>query len=170
MSTLFEATAINGLELKNRFVRSATYEAMADLEGKATDQLLAYMADLVKGGVGLVITGHAHVALEGQAGPKQLGIYSDGMLDSLKQVAKVIHDNGGVAAVQLAHAGIRGIGKGDYAPQGPSDLVEKEVQKASAMTMEDIQRTIKAFGAAARRAVDSGFDGVQIHAAHGYHL
>ncbi len=69
MPRLFETTRINGLALKNRFVRSATYEAMAGLDGSVKESLLAWMADLVKGEVGLVITGHAHVALEGQAGP-----------------------------------------------------------------------------------------------------
>ncbi len=169
MSRLFESTRINGMEIKNRFVRSATHEAMADLDGIANDQLLGCMTDLAKGEVGLVITGHAHVTLEGQAGPRQMGIYSDAMLDSLKQVALAVHENDGVVAVQLAHAGMRGIGK-EAAPLGPSDVVEEGVKKASAMGLEDIKRTVKAFGDAAQRAVEAGFDAVQIHAAHGYLL
>jgi len=158
------------MELKNRFVRSATYEAMAGLDGVASKALLACMEDLAKGDVGLVITGHAHVALEGQAGPRQMGIYSDAMIDSLKQVVAAVHEKGGVVAVQLAHAGNRGIGKNGWAPLGPSDLFEGDTKKATAMTVEDIKRTVKAFGDAAQRAVKSGFDGVQIHAAHGYLL
>ena len=86
MSILFESTQINGIKIKNRFVRSATHEAMAGLDGRVNDQLLDCMAQLVLGEVGLVITGHAHVTLEGQAGPRQMGIYSDAMIDSLKQV------------------------------------------------------------------------------------
>ncbi|SMC72207.1 2,4-dienoyl-CoA reductase [Desulfocicer vacuolatum DSM 3385] len=170
MSTLFEQTTINGMKVKNRFVRSATYEAMADLDGKVTDQLLEYMAQLARGQVGLIITGHAHVTREGQAGPRQMGIYSDDMMDSLKKVASVIHDNGGVVAVQLAHAGKNGIGKEAHAPLAPSDVFKKKVKKASAMTMDDINRTINAFGDAAHRAVRAGFDAVEIHAAHGYML
>ncbi len=168
MSKLFEHGTINGMTLKNRFVRSATYEAMADPDGKAKDSLLDVMAELARKDVGLIITGHAHVALEGQAGPRQLGIYSDAMIDSLKQVAHAVHENGGKVAAQLAHAGMRGIGKDEFSPKGPTDVVENDIKKASAMTIEDIKRTIKAFGDAAHRAVAAGFDAVQIHAAHGY--
>ncbi len=170
MSRLFTPGTINGMVLKNRFVRSATYEAMADIDGTAKDTLLNYMADLAQGGIGLIITGHAHVTLEGQAGPKQMGIYSDALIDSLKQVALAVHEYGGVVAVQLAHAGMRGIGKEAFAPLGPSDVIEKDIKKASAMTVDDIKRTVQAFGDAAQRAVISGFDAVEIHAAHGYLL
>jgi len=168
MSTLFEQTTLNGMKIKNRFVRSATYEAMADLDGRATDRLLEYMAQLTQGKVGLIITGHAYVTREGQAGPRQLGIYSDDMIDSLNQVTLAVHKNGGVVAVQLAHAGKNGIGKDEHAPLAPCDVFKKEVKKASAMTLEDMNNTIKAFGDAAVRAVKAGFDAVEIHAAHGY--
>ncbi|WP_031482692.1 oxidoreductase [Maridesulfovibrio frigidus] len=170
MSKLFEPTEINRLNIKNRFVRSATYEAMSGLDGKVQDQLLSYMADLAKGDVGLIISGHTHVVLEGQAGPRQMGIYSDDMLDGLKKMTATIHENGSLVAAQLAHAGKKGIGCGEYGPLGPSDDFEEKVLIASAMTAKDIDRTAKAFAKAAIRAVKSGFDAVQIHAAHGYLL
>ena len=170
MAALFEQTEINGMKLRNRFVRSATYEAMADLDGKAKDQLLDTMAQLVHGEVGLLITGHAYVTREGQAGPRQMGISSDTMIDSLKRVTTVVHENGGVVAVQLAHAGMRGIGGNEHPALGPSDWVVDGVKKASAMTRADINRTITAFGDAAARAVSSGFDALEIHSAHGYLL
>lgn len=170
MSRLFKPSAINGMALKNRFVRSATYESMANLDGTAKDTLLDYMVKLVKGGVGLIITGHAHVTLEGQAGPNQMGIYSDALIDNLKQVAQTVHEYGGAVAVQLAHAGMRGIGKEAFAPLGPSDVIEKDIKKVSAMTVDDIKKTVQAFGDAAQRSVISGFDAVEIHAAHGYLL
>lgn len=158
------------MKLKNRFVRSATYEAMANLDGTVKQSLLDCMARLARGHVGLIITGHAHVTMEGQAGPNQLGIYSDAMIDSLKKVSRTVHENGGMVAAQLAHAGIRGIGKDAFTPMGPSDLIKKEIQLASAMGIADIKKTIKAFGDAAQRAVTAGFDAVEIHAAHGYLL
>ncbi len=170
MSKLFEPTAINRLNIKNRFVRSATYEAMAGLDGKVQDQLLGYMADLAQGGVGLIISGHAHVVLEGQAGPRQMGIYSDDMIEGLKKMTTTIHENGSLIAAQLAHAGKKGIGCDRYPPLGPSDDFEEKVLVASAMTAKDIARTAKAFGEAAARAVKSGFDAVQVHSAHGYLL
>ncbi len=170
MSKLFESTKINGMKIKNRFVRSATHEAMAEFDGTVKEQLLGCMAQLALGEVGLIITGHAHVTREGQAGPRQMGIYSDAMIDSLKRVTLTVHESGGLVAVQLAHAGIRGIGKDNYAPLGPSDVFKKGVKKASAMTINDIKRTVKAFGDAAQRSVKSDFDAIQIHAAHGYLL
>ncbi|MBI5897368.1 MAG: NADH:flavin oxidoreductase, partial [Desulfobacterales bacterium] len=170
MPGLFESTQINGIKLKNRFVRSATHEAMAFSDGTVKAQLLGCMAELARGEVGLVIASHAYVAKEGQAGPRQTGIYSDAMIDNLKRVASAVHENGGLVAAQLAHAGKRGIGKDAFAPLGPSDVVADGVKKASAMTVDDIQRTVKAFGDAAQRAVAAGFDAVQIHAAHGYLL
>lgn len=170
MAQLFGTTKINEMTIKNRFIRSATYEAMAGLDGLVKDQLVEYMAELALGEVGLIITGHAHVTQEGQAGPRQMGIFSDTMIEGLKRLTSVVHENTGLVAVQLAHAGKNGIGKDNYAPLGPSDVVEAGVKKASAMTVNDIERTIKAFGDAAQRAVKSGFDAVQIHAAHGYLL
>ena len=156
MSILFEPNEMNGMKLKNRFVRSATHEAMAALDGTIKDQLLHCMADLVLGEVGLVITGHAHVTREGQAGLRQMGAYSDSMIAGLQQVSSVVHENGGVVAIQLAHAGIRGIGKNEYAALGPSNLSKEGAKVAAAMTDEDIQRTVKAFGDAAARSVAAG--------------
>ncbi len=170
MTELFETTELNGMKIKNRFVRSATYEAMAGLDGTVQDQLCRYMDDLSRGEVGLIITGHAHVAREGQAGPRQMGIYSDAMIDGLRRITSIVHENGGVIAVQLAHAGQQGIGKDQYAALGPSDIFESGVKRASAMTVDEIQKTVIAFGDAAERAVKSDFDGIQIHAAHGYLL
>ena len=170
MPELFESTEINWMKLKNRFVRSATHEAMAELDGTVKDQLLDCMAELVRGQVGLVITGHAHVTREGQAGARQMGVYSDAMVDGLKRVSSAVHENGGVVAIQLAHAGNRGKGKNEFSALGPSDLFIEGIKKASAMTVDDIKRTAKAFGEAAERSVKAGFDAVQIHSAHGYLL
>ena len=170
MSALFEPTEINGLKINNRFVRSATYEAMAGPDGAVQDQLVQYMVELARGGVGLIISGHSHVVKEGQALDRQMGIYADTLIDGLQKMTAAVHENGGRIAVQLAHAGQRGVGKDAYGALGPSDLVEKGVKKATAMTEDDIKRTVKAFGDAAERAVRSGFDAVQIHAAHGYLL
>lgn len=170
MSKLFEPTTINGMRLRNRFVRSATYEAMAGTDGTVKEQLLNCMAELARGEVGLIITGHAHVALEGQAGPRQMGIYTDTLIEGLEQLTAVIHEHGGTVAVQLAHAGNKAIGAGEQAPLGPSEVSGESGTTAHAMTAADIKRTISCFGDAAVRAVKAGFDAVQIHAAHGYLL
>lgn len=88
MSELFETTQLNGIHIRNRFVRSATYEAMAGLDGTVTDQLLDCTADLARGDVGLIITGHAHVLLQGQAGPRLMGIYSDALIPGLRHLVR----------------------------------------------------------------------------------
>ncbi len=73
MSRLFEPTAINGMTIANRFVRSATWERMANDDGSCTQELVDYMAQLAKGGVGLIITGDACVGPDGRAVPGQMG-------------------------------------------------------------------------------------------------
>ncbi|MDX2445918.1 MAG: hypothetical protein QNK29_01825 [Desulfobacterales bacterium] len=83
MIDLFETTQINGMPLKNRFVRSATGEGMAADNGAATPDLIKLMADLAQGGVGLIISSHAYVSKEGQAGPWQLGVYADNLVPGL---------------------------------------------------------------------------------------
>ncbi len=158
------------MKIKNRFVRSATYEAMAGLDGIVQDQLCGCMEELSRGEVGLIITGHAYVTKRGQAGPRQMGIYSDAMIDGLRRITSVVHENGGVIAVQLAHAGQRGIAKDQYAAIGPSELFAAGAKIAAEMTADDIKSTISDFGDAAERAVKSAFDAIQIHAAHGYLL
>lgn len=171
MPALFEASTLKNVRLRNRFVRSATYEALAGTDGRVTEELAAFMAELSKGEVGLVISGHAHVLPEGQAGPHQMGAFSDALVPGLSLAAKATHEHGAVAALQLAHAGVHGIGKGPpHAPLGPSDGQGRAEQRAKAMTREDISRTVTAFGDAASRAQKAGFDAVQIHAAHGYLL
>lgn len=170
MPTLFEVTTLKNLKLRNRFVRSATYEALAGTDGSVTPELATFMAELSKGDIGLVISGHAHVLPEGQAGPHQMGAFSDALVPGLSLAAQAVRKHGAAVALQLAHAGVHGIGKGPHAPVGPSDGQGMAGQQATAMTREDIARTITAFGDAARRAKEAGFDAVQIHAAHGYLL
>ena len=107
MSKLFETTSINTMSVQNRFVRSATWEGMARDDGSCTPRLTDLMVELVKGGVGLIISGHAYVIHEGQAGPYQLGVYSDELTPDLKNMSEAVHKEGGKIVLQLAHAGCR---------------------------------------------------------------
>jgi 2,4-dienoyl-CoA reductase-like NADH-dependent reductase (Old Yellow Enzyme family) len=171
MAGLFDKNVLTGIELKNRFVRSATYEGMAADDGAATDLMGDLLVDLVNGGVGLLISGHAYISPEGKASNLQLGVYCDSLKESLSKMTASIHAAGGKILMQLAHAGgqanpkVTGVDSiGPSAFDGPNGAVCKE------MTVDDISRVIDAFGAAGKRAKDCGFDGVQIHAAHGYLL
>ncbi|TEB06044.1 NADH oxidase [Pelotomaculum schinkii] len=171
MSKVFDRSEINGMVLENRFVRSATWEGMADNDGAVTPQLMATMVDLAKGGIGLIITGHAYVCPEGKAGPRQLGIYKDELIPGLKEMTAAIHRCGGKVVAQLSHAG-------RFAPEkltGQAPLVVSAEEEAGKtlyheITGQDIQEIVTAFADAARRAKAASFDGVQIHAAHGYLL
>jgi 2,4-dienoyl-CoA reductase-like NADH-dependent reductase (Old Yellow Enzyme family) len=171
MSKLFEATEINGMQLANRFVRSATWEGMAAEDGAFTPRLMEIMTKLAKGDVGLIITSHAYIRPDGQAGPWQLGIYNDEFIDDLRELTSTIHKHGSRIVLQIAHAGYFANPK----LTGTMPVALSQVEgftKAShkEMTVEEIQDIVEAFGQAARRSKEAGFDGVQIHAAHGYLL
>ena len=171
MTDLFQGTEINGMKLKNRFVRSATWEGMATDEGAATPGLIKLMTDLAQGGVGLIITSHAYVSREGQAGPWQLGVYTDDLVPGLSKMTAAVHDHGGKIVLQLAHAGFHANGKlSNEMPVAPSANPDLARSSRRALTEAGIQELVQAFAAAARRAKQAGFDGVQIHAAHGYLL
>jgi 2,4-dienoyl-CoA reductase-like NADH-dependent reductase (Old Yellow Enzyme family) len=169
MSSLFETMEINGMRLVNRFVRSATWEGMASPDGEVTPKLVELMVQLSRGGVGLIITSHAYVRRDGQAGLWQLGIYEDRLVKGLRDLTSSVHKEGGRIVAQLSHAGFFAHPK----LIGQTPLAVSQVQgfaksPRKVMTVEDIQGIVEDFGRAARRAKDSGFDGVQIHGAHGY--
>lgn len=171
MSKLFERSVINGMELSNRFVRSATWEGMAAEDGSVTPKLTETLSALARGGVGLIITSHAYVLPEGQATPWQLGIYNDELIEELRTLTTAVHDAGAKIVMQVAHAG-------KFAP-GPligrppmvvSDFEGLSKSPRQEITIDYIRELVSAFGEAARRAKAAGFDGAQIHSAHGYLL
>lgn len=169
MSNLFEPARISSMELRNRFVRSATWEAMATTSGEITPRLVDTTATLAKGGVGLIISGHAYILPAGQAGPMQLGAYKDDLIPGLRQMATAAHDHGARILLQVAHAGYFAAhnltGMPPFAVSASvklDDISRKELSSA------DIADVPQAFAAAAGRAKAAGFDGVQIHSAHGY--
>ncbi len=170
MATLFEEIEINGMRLANRLVRSATWEGMCGEDGRPTERLLQCYCDLAHGGVGLIITGYAYVSRDGRQLTAQMGIDCDDMAVDFKRLTNAVHEAGGVIAVQLVHAG----GQTDSVSAGTSPLapssvdVEQFPEIPEELTEIDISRIVKAFGEAARRARAWGFDGVQLHGAHGY--
>jgi 2,4-dienoyl-CoA reductase-like NADH-dependent reductase (Old Yellow Enzyme family) len=171
MPGLFEGSTIKGLSLPNRFVRSATWEGMAGDDGSCTGKLVNLMVELARGEVGLIITGHSFVSREGQAGPWQLGVYSDDLLPGLACMVDAVHRAGGKIILQLAHAGYYGANHlTGLEPLGPSILELVDAPQCRMMTKEDIQIVCTAFARAARLAKRAGFDGIQIHAAHGFLL
>ncbi|MGC8491251.1 MAG: NADH:flavin oxidoreductase [Syntrophobacteraceae bacterium] len=169
MNGVFESGEISGMRLSNRFVRSATWEGLASEEGAVTPALIETMRRLANGGLGLIISGHAYVSPEGKAGPWQLGVYGDELVSGLKTMSQAVHEAGGKIVMQIAHAG-------RFAPKaltGTPPLVVSDFEglcksSRTEITSQEIEKLVRSFSDAAARAKAAGFDGVQIHSAHGY--
>ncbi len=129
------------------------------------------MEELAEGGVGLIISSHAFVRPEGYAVRGQLGIHRDDLIAGLSRMTDAVHRKGGRIVLQLAHGGLlAGTQLTGLPALAPSLTGGPEKTRRREMTEADIGDTIKAYGEAALRAREAGFDGVQIHAAHGYLL
>ncbi len=172
-SALFTKGKLGALTTRNRFVHSATYEAMASATGEVTEALCTRYRKLAKAEVGLLIPGYMFVQPSGKGQPLQTGIHDDEMVPGLRRLVDAAHDSGAPIVFQLAHAGGQTTAEcAGRRPMAPSDVIRDPVslKKPAAMTESDIENTICAFGQAARRAAEAGADGIQIHAAHGYLL
>jgi 2,4-dienoyl-CoA reductase-like NADH-dependent reductase (Old Yellow Enzyme family) len=170
MSILFTPHKIGNVEIKNRFVRAATYEGMADQTGKVTDELLSVYRRLAQGDIGLILSSFMFVHPLGRALHNQLGIHNDGAIPGLSRLADVVHEGGGKIAFEIIHSGRQTrpelIGQ---RPLGPSAIRRDPTSfiKPAAMTIHDIREVITAFIAAARRSVAAGGDIVYLHAGGG---
>lgn len=168
---LFEPVNIGSLKLENRIVRSATYEKRADENGFVTDSLIDLYQDLSAGGVGLMITGCALVHYSGRMIPRMICVHSDIYTEGLRRLTDAVHDMDGRIALQLAHGGRQCSPKllGGEDALAPSAIYDPSTRSTPrAMTVAEIWEMVEAFADAAWRAQYSGFDAVQLHAAHGY--
>jgi len=171
MSILFTPIDLGDVQIKNRFIHSATYEVMALETGEVSDKLVKRYQNLAKGEVGLIIPGYMFVHPLGRSAKYQTGIHSDDMIPGLSRLVEAVHQEGGKIAFQLVHAGRQTtkamIGQ---TPIGPSSKGRDPIYfvKPKEMSADEIQEVIQAFGKAASRAVEAGADGIQLHAAHGY--
>src|SRR5210317_13693 len=146
MSKLFETSEINGMKLANRFVRSATWEGMAADDGACTPKLIDLMAELAKGGVGLIISSHAYVSPEGQAGPWQLGVYDDQLIPGLEAMTTAVRESAGKMVMQLAHAGYFANAKlTGQTPMAPSKAEGFAKGPRKEMNADDIQGVVQAY-------------------------
>lgn len=169
MNELFEPLHLRrGPAWKNRFMLAPLTNSQSHDDGTLSDDEFRWLSYRATGGFGLVMTCAAHVQRTGRGFPGQLGIFGDEHLPGLTRLAASIRAEGAVSSVQLHHAGIRSpaqlIGEEPY---GPSDNAEF---KARAMREHEVEGLIEDFIAAAVRAEKAGFDGVELHGAHGYIL
>ncbi len=168
MIDIFQPYRIGKLELRNRFVRSATWDATANEDGTVSDDSLAIFRKLARGNIGLIVTGFAYVSASGQAAKGQYGIHNDDMIQGLKKLTDSVHKYGGKVAVQIHHGGINALNSIQPALV-VSELPEIE-REQRVMTEGEIENLIDDFVKAVLRAREAGFDGVQFHGAHGYLL
>ncbi|MCX8160843.1 MAG: NADH:flavin oxidoreductase [Candidatus Saccharicenans sp.] len=172
---LFTPVAIGQVIVPNRLVRSATHDYLADdRTGTITPAQLELYRRLAEGQVGLIITGHAYIHLSGKASPRQIAVDDDSRIPGLSQLTRVVHQTGSGSLIflQISHAGRQtrpGLcGQQPVAPSSVYDPVSKI--RPRELSSEEIIKVIDWFVRAAARARQAGFDGVQLHAGHGYLL
>jgi 2,4-dienoyl-CoA reductase-like NADH-dependent reductase (Old Yellow Enzyme family) len=173
MAEIFETTTLSGIELKNRLVRSATWEGLADADGAVTPALVEIQEKLAEGGVGLIITSYMYIQQVGKQSPGQIGVDSDDLVPGLAQLPRAVHDRGGKLVGQIVHCGGQADRRlnGGVQPVAPSELESPGYAfPPRALTIDEIRTLITDFAAAAHRLQNAGFDGVQLHGAHGYLL
>ncbi len=172
MSLLFTKCSIGQVEIKNRFVRSATEEYIASGDGSVSEDKMIIFENLAAGGSGLIILGHSFVTPEGRCHLRQKGIHDDAMTDTfalIKEKIKAVDPLVKVAA-QLNHGG-RQSDPAITSPVAPSPVRPRGMRVTPReMTADEIKKVIEEFADAADRAENAGMDAVQIHAAHGYLL
>lgn len=171
-SRLFEPCHIGQLEIKNRFVVPAMDSHYTDEEHFFTEQALNYYGERAKGGFGLITTEFMCVSEEGLAEKTQASIYDDCFIPMLTKLVDRVHQNRSKIFAQLQHSGrLQGIDTTSLMAVGASSIPDKnKLIKVHELTTDEIQVVIQKFVDAACRAQKAGFDGVEIHGAHGYLL
>ena len=150
---------------KNRFALAPMTNLQSHPDGRLSDDEFNWLIMRAQGDFGLVMTCAAHVAASGQGFPGQLGVFGDQHLEGLTRLAAAIRSHGSVSSVQLHHAGSRSPKELVGQPLAPSDEAETG---ARAMTLAEVEAARDAYIAAAVRCEKAGFDGVEMHGAHGY--
>ena len=157
-----------GVVMKNRFMLAPMTNLQSHEDGQLSDDEFHWLTLRAKGNFGLTMTCAAHVQAGGKGFKGQLGIYSDALLDGHVRLARAIKAHGSLAVLQLHHAGMR----------SPHDLIDgppvcpsaDEKTGSRALTLDEVHRLRDDFIAAAVRCQQAGYDGVEVHGAHGYIL
>lgn len=167
MTDLFAPLAFaRGPGMKNRFMLAPLTNLQSHADGCLSDDEFHWLTLRAQGGFGLTMTCAAHVQAQGQGFPGQLGVFSDTHVEGLTRLAAAIKAQGSLAMMQLHHAGMRAPAKLiGGTPVCPSDNAETG---ARALSPAEVEQLAEDFVAAALRAERAGFDGVEIHGAHGY--
>ena len=182
-SKLFSPLAIKSITFKNRIAISPMCQYSA-VDGFANDWHLVHLGSRASGGAGLIIQEATSVSPEGRISPEDLGLWKDGQIEKLQQINRFIVSQNAVPGIQLAHAGRKAsaaspwnggrkvaIEKGGWPTVAPSAVAYHENEEApTALDKTGVQKVIADFKSATKRAVEAGFQVMEIHAAHGYLL
>ncbi|MBN1285689.1 MAG: NADH:flavin oxidoreductase [Anaerolineae bacterium] len=172
MTGLFSPLQIKNLTLKNRIALPPMANSLSDDSGAVTDKHIKHYVRRAEAGVGMVIVEHAYVRRDGRVDARQLGIHDDALVPGLRRLAEAVKACDTVVGIQITHGG----GKATQATAGGPVLAPAEgiipggAEPAVALSTSQIAEIVAAFAAGARRALDAGFDFVEIHGAHGYLL
>ena len=169
MANLLDPLVVKGLRLKNRLVMPPMGTDLATNKGEVTEKHLAYYKPRARE-MGLVIVEHSYVDFGGRYTSTQIGVHDDGLIPGLRKLAGVIHESGAVAAIQINHSGGKCVEDvcGSQ-PVGPSSIKYWK-EPTRGLEVSEIRELIRKFGDGAKRAVEAGFDIVEIHASHGWLL
>ncbi|MDN5895896.1 MAG: NADH:flavin oxidoreductase/NADH oxidase [Nocardioides sp.] len=182
MSLLFSPIQLRDLAIKNRAWVSPMCQYSA-VDGVPNQWHLVHLGGFAKGGAGLVMAEATAVVPEGRISPNDAGLWNDEQRAAWAPIVDFIHGQGAAAAIQLGHAGRkastqtpwegRGVvedADGGWDVVAPSPIAYPDMKVPHELTVAEIAEVVDAFGAAAQRAVEAGFDVVEIHGAHGYLL
>lgn len=181
MARLFEPFSIKSVTSRNRIMMSPMCQYSAE-DGFVNDWHLVHLGTRAVGGAGIICTEGTSVSPEGRISYADLGLWSDDHIKGFKRITTFLKANGAVPAIQLAHAGRKGskpknwdghhqmpVGENGWETLAPSPIPFKEVDRTPIeMTKEDIQKVIQDFKDATLRAIEAGFDIIELHGAHGY--
>lgn len=175
MKLLFTPIQAGALELKNRLAYPPIATAKAEADGAVSRQMVDYYDEKTAGGyLSLVIIEHSFVSMQGKASRNQLSVAEDSAVAGLARLAEAIHKNGSKTAMQINHAGSMAereiTGMEPVGPSGIAPMRKKSAVIPHELTAGEIQSIVSAFAGAARRVKAAGFDGVELHSAHGYLL
>jgi NADPH2 dehydrogenase len=165
LAGLLDPLKVKDLTLRNRVVMPPMQTGRATVDGTVTDRLVNFYVRR-SAAIGLLIVEHSYVSASGKLSPRQLGIYRDELMDGLRKLVSSIHALHTAVVVQITHAG--GVANGKVIgtePVGPS-----ATGKARELTRSEMDALVGEFGLAAERAIKAGFDGVELHGAHGFLL
>ena len=184
MPELFDPLTLRSVTFRNRiWVAPMCQYTLVNKDGVVGDWHLVHLGSMASGGAGLVVAEATGVSPEGRISDQDTGIWNDSQCDAWKRVVDFIHDRGAAAGIQLAHAGRKAsvwpewgygrsgtmaIGDGGWQTVSASAIAFHDYDPPAALDAAGIDKVVADFTAAGQRALDAGFDVLEIHAAHGY--